>query len=267
MSPEPPPTPFKDECLAARIPAATLSEKQQKKICRKAEKAEMLARRQRHQHQQQQLTHGSDDLFEANYGDIPLEEIQSKAISGRSWTQVCDLDAVAVGRSVLVRAAIQAIREVSNKMVFFVLRQSMSTVQCVLVSSADSGTSTQMVRFTASLSVESIVQVEGVVCLPKDPVKACTQKVPPFPRWQFIRGHLLSSGTALILHQKKGIRVDWCFLVPLQVEIQVRKIYCVNRAILALLINFEDLTRSENEIEKGEHVYCFKLYVNCPHSV
>jgi aspartyl-tRNA synthetase len=45
------------------------------------------------------------------------------------WTNVCDLDAAAVGRSVLVRAATQAIREVGNKMVFLVLRQSMTTVQ------------------------------------------------------------------------------------------------------------------------------------------
>ena len=133
--------------------------------------------RWQHQHQHQQPTHGSDDLFEANYGDIPLEEIQSKAISGRSWTNVCDLDAAAVGRSVLVRAATQAIREVGNKMVFFVLRQSMSTVQCVLVASADAGVSTQMVRFATAFSKESIVDVEGVVSLPKEPLKATTQQV------------------------------------------------------------------------------------------
>ena len=54
----------------------------------------------------------------------------------------------------------------------------MSTVQCVLVASADAGTSPQMVRFTASLSVESIVEVEGVVSLP--------EQVPPFPPLQYI---------------------------------------------------------------------------------
>jgi hypothetical protein len=116
-----------------------------------------------------------------------------------------------VGRSVLVRAATQAIREVGNKMVFLVLRQSMSTVQCVLVASADAGTSTQMVRFTASLSVESIVEVEGVVSLPdQDPIKGCTQQVPPFPPLRYIRGHLSSSGTA---PEKKGTAlIDgfWC---------------------------------------------------------
>jgi hypothetical protein len=40
----------------------------------------------------------------------------------------------------------------------------------------------------------------------------------------------------------------------LQVEIQVRKIYCVNRAIPTLPINLEDAARSEAEFEKAEQV-------------
>ena len=164
MSSEPPPAPSAAaaEELAADLSAATLSKKQQKKDARKAEKAEKAAQRQ-----QQQQPADAEDPFAANYGDVPVEEIQSKAISGRSWSQIGDLDDSAAGRSVLIRGAAQAIRPVSKKMAFVVLRQSMSTVQCVLVASADAGTSTQMVRFTASLSVESIVEVEGVVSLPE----------------------------------------------------------------------------------------------------
>uniref|UniRef100_A0A453G925 Uncharacterized protein n=1 Tax=Aegilops tauschii subsp. strangulata TaxID=200361 RepID=A0A453G925_AEGTS len=71
----------------------------------------------------------------------------------------------------------QALRPVSKKMDFVVLRQSMSTVQCVLVASVDAGVSTQMVHFAASLSKESIVDVEGIVTLPKEPFKATTQQV------------------------------------------------------------------------------------------
>uniref|UniRef100_A0A453G919 Uncharacterized protein n=1 Tax=Aegilops tauschii subsp. strangulata TaxID=200361 RepID=A0A453G919_AEGTS len=70
-----------------------------------------------------------------------------------------------------------ALRPVSKKMDFVVLRQSMSTVQCVLVASVDAGVSTQMVHFAASLSKESIVDVEGIVTLPKEPFKATTQQV------------------------------------------------------------------------------------------
>jgi aspartyl-tRNA synthetase len=176
MSSEPPPTaasaPTASE-LAADLSAATLSKKQQKKDAKKAEKA---AQRQQQQQQQQQPA-DAEDPFAANYGDVPVEEIQSKVVSGRSWAKIGDLDGSAAGRSVLIRGATQAIRPVSKKMAFVVLRQSMSTVQCVLVASADAGVSTQMVRFATALSKESIVDVEGVVSLPKEPLKATTQQV------------------------------------------------------------------------------------------
>ncbi|AQK91095.1 Aspartate--tRNA ligase 2 cytoplasmic [Zea mays] len=209
MSSEPPPAPSAAaaEGLAADLSAATLSKKQQKKDARKAEKAEKAAQRQ-----QQQQPADAEDPFAANYGDVPVEEIQSKAISGRLWSQIGDLDDSSAGRSVLIRGSLQAIRPVSKKMAFVVLRQSMSTVQCVLVASADAGVSTQMVRFATALSKESIVDVEGVVSLPKEPLKATTQ----------------------------------------QVEIQVRKIYCINRAIPTLPINLEDAARSEADFEKAE---------------
>jgi aspartyl-tRNA synthetase len=38
------------------------------------------------------------------------------------------------------------------------------------------------------------------------------------------------------------------------VEIQVRKVYCINRAIPTLPINLEDAARSEAEFEKAEQV-------------
>ncbi|RCV10848.1 hypothetical protein SETIT_2G141600v2 [Setaria italica] len=157
-------------------------------------------------------TTAKEDPFASHYGDVPIEEIQSKAVSGRSWTKVGDLDEGAAGRTVLVRGAAQAIRPVSKKMAFVVLRHSMSTVQCVLVASAEAGVSTQMVKFATVLSKESIVDVEGVVSLPKQSLKATTQ----------------------------------------QVEIQVGKIYCINRAIQTLPINLEDAARSEAELEKAE---------------
>lgn len=50
----------------------------------------------------------------------------------------------------------------------------------------------------------------------------------------------------------------------LQVEIQVRKIYCINRAVPTLPINLEDAARSEAEFEKAElvclmHILWFPL--------
>ncbi|RLM85778.1 aspartate--tRNA ligase 2, cytoplasmic-like [Panicum miliaceum] len=213
MSSEPPPSASPsaaaDQLAADLSASATLSKKQQKKDARKAEKAEKAAQRQQ---QQQTAAAAEEDPFAANYGDVPVGDVQSKAVSGRSWTKVGDLDEGAAGRAVLVRGAAQAIRPVSKKMAFVVLRQSMSTVQCVLVASTDACVSTQMVKFATALSKESIVDIEGVVSLPKEPLKATTQ----------------------------------------QVEIQVRKIYCINRATPTLPINLEDAARSEAEFEKAE---------------
>ncbi|KAI5673037.1 hypothetical protein M9H77_13401 [Catharanthus roseus] len=72
--------------------------------------------------------------------------------------------------------------------------------------------SPQMVKYANSLSRESIVDVEGIVSVPGVPIKGATQ----------------------------------------QVEVQVRKLYCVSKAIPILPINIEDAARSEAEIEKAE---------------
>jgi aspartyl/asparaginyl-tRNA synthetase len=208
MSSEPPPASTSTEELEADLSAATISKKQLNKEARKAAKAAKAEKAGKVEKSQAEEV----DPFAANYGDVPVEEIQSKVISGRSWIGIGDLDEAAEGSSVLIRGSAQAFRPVSKKMAFVVLRQSMSTVQCVLVASADHGVSTQMVRFATSLSKESILDVEGIVSIPKEPLKATTQ----------------------------------------QVEIQVRKVYCINRAVPVLPINLEDAARSEAEFEKAE---------------
>ncbi|KAJ3696284.1 hypothetical protein LUZ60_001661 [Juncus effusus] len=154
-----------------------------------------------------------------NYGNLPLEEDQSTKKTNRKWTDVSDLCADMAEETVLIRGAAQAIRAVGKRMVFLVVRQGMFTVQCVLSVSKtnlDSDRmgpiSGEMVRFGAGLSKESLIDVEGVVSAPKDPIKGTTQ----------------------------------------QVEIQVKKLYCVTAAVPNLPINIEDATRSETEFEKAE---------------
>ncbi|XP_073003415.1 aspartate--tRNA ligase 2, cytoplasmic [Typha latifolia] len=191
--------------------AGTISKKQAKKEAKKAEKAARQQESAAAAGGAAQTDSGESDPLAGSYGDIPVEEIQSKAVSGREWTEVGDLETGLADRTVLIRGAAQAIRPVSKKMAFLVVRQSMSTVQCVVVVSKDL-VSPQFVKFATSLSKESIVDVEGVVSVPKDPIKGTTQ----------------------------------------QVEVQVRKLYCVNRAIPNLPINIEDAARSETEFEKAE---------------
>ncbi|KAF3329890.1 aspartate--tRNA ligase [Carex littledalei] len=191
---------------------ANISKSKAKKDAKKAEKAEKAAQRQQQAKGAASAAAGGSESGEAdplssNYGDVPVEDIQSKFISGR----VGELCAEMKDKSVLIRGAAQVIRPVSKKMAFLVIRQSMSTVQCVLVVSKDL-VSPQMVRFATSLSKESIVDVEGVISVPNEPIKGTTQ----------------------------------------QVEIQVRKLYCINRAIPNLPINIEDASRSETDFKKAE---------------
>ncbi|RCV23546.1 hypothetical protein SETIT_5G015000v2 [Setaria italica] len=162
------------------------SKEQPKKSARKAERAA-----QRQQQQMQPPAAGAEDPFAVNYGDVPVEETQSKAVSGRSWAK--------------------EIRSL-GRMAFVVLREGRSSVQCVLAAGA--GASKQMVAFAKSLTKESVVDVEGVVSFPEEPL------YPPPSRFDRL------------------------------VEIQVRKIYCISRAIPTLPFNLEDAARGEAELEK-----------------
>ncbi|KAK9068727.1 hypothetical protein SSX86_012842 [Deinandra increscens subsp. villosa] len=71
--------------------------------------------------------------------------------------------------------------------------------------------SAQMVKYATAIGKESFIDIEGVVTVPPEAIKGASQ----------------------------------------QVEIQVRKIHCVNRAAPVLPINVEDAARSDVEIEKA----------------
>ncbi|KAL0297411.1 UNVERIFIED_CONTAM: Aspartate--tRNA ligase 2, cytoplasmic [Sesamum radiatum] len=156
------------------------------------------------------VTLETEDPLAANYGDVPLNDLQSKEISGKKWTEVKDLTNELKDQVVLIRGRAQAIRAVGKKMAFLVVRERGFTVQCVLTVAQDV-VSPQMVKFATSLSRESIVDIEGVISVPTQPITGASQ----------------------------------------QVEIQVRKLYCVNKAVPALPINIEDAARSDLEIEKA----------------
>lgn len=156
--------------------SATISKKQAKKEAAKAEKL------RRKQEEAAAATAGTAaslsqvDLMAANYGDVPMEEIQSKTISGRKWTEIGSLTADLADQTVLIRGSAQTIRAVGKKMAFLVLRQFMSTVQCVLTVD-DKFVSAQMVKFANGLSKESIVDIKGIISIPNEPIKGTTQQV------------------------------------------------------------------------------------------
>ncbi|RZC60838.1 hypothetical protein C5167_022580 [Papaver somniferum] len=150
------------------------------------------------------------DPLSENYGEVALPDLQSKAVSGRKWTEVGLVNESLKDKTVLVRGRIQTTRPVGKNIGFLVLREKGFTLQCVLTV-ADNLVSRQTVKFATSLSKESHVDIEGIVSVPDAPIKGATQ----------------------------------------QVELQVRKIYGISRALPTLPINIDDAARSEVDIEKA----------------
>lgn len=73
----------------------------------------------------------------------------------------------------LLRARVHTSRAQGNKMVFFSLRQRMDTIQALLLVTPGK-ISKQMAKWAASLGMESIVLVEGVVKKSPEPIKSAT---------------------------------------------------------------------------------------------
>jgi len=106
-----------------------------------------------------------------DYGDAATMGALRQLYAGYAWADVASLEpAAAAGRAVRVRGAAQAVRAVGRRVAFLVLRQGAATVQCVVAGGG-------MARFAAGLSRESVVDVAGVVSLPREPVRGTTQQV------------------------------------------------------------------------------------------
>jgi aspartyl-tRNA synthetase len=179
-----------------------------------------------------------EDPLAANYGNIPLQDLQSKVEADlKAWTQVGDLTHELKEKEVLIRGRAQTTRAVGKNMAFVVVREKGFTVQCVVTARPDV-VSKQMVKFAAGLSRESIVDIHGVVSVPSIAIKGTTQQV-----WFFFFFVWFFLFELLMFVN--------CFL---QVEIQVSKLYCVDKAMPTLPINIEDASRSEKEIEEALEV-------------
>ncbi|KAI3836246.1 hypothetical protein MKX03_018025 [Papaver bracteatum] len=142
------------------------------------------------------------DSLSDNYG------LESKHVSGRRWTEIRFVNETMKDKTVLVRGQIQTSRAVGNNSGFLVLKEKVSSIQCVLT--VADNLSGQMVMFATSLSKEFNVDIEGIVSVPDYPIKRATQNV----------------------------------------ELQVTKIYCFNKAIPTLPFNIVDPARSEYDNKK-----------------
>ena len=164
-------------------------EKMSKKAAKKrAAKLEKLSRKQ----EREEATSSSlplpleeeDESFSSNYGDVTPKSAAGRswreAVEGKELTEVSNLVEEIVGSEVSIRGRVHDHRLVGKKL-FVILRQSEFRVQCV-VEEARVGTS--MLKFVKQLSHESVVELIGVVSLPKKPLTGTTQQVCflfPFP--------------------------------------------------------------------------------------
>ncbi|KAI3872285.1 hypothetical protein MKX03_021407 [Papaver bracteatum] len=187
----------------------TLSKKAAKKEAMKLEKLKLQQEAAAAAAALAAASREADPLSE-NYGDVPLQDLQSKPVSGRIWTEIGLVNESLKAKTVLVRGQIQTSRIVGKNIGFLVLREEMFTIQCILIV-ADNLVSRQMVKFATSLNIESYVEIEGIVSVPDAPIKGATQLV----------------------------------------ELHVRKIYCISKAILKLPINIVDASRSEADIKNA----------------
>ncbi|KAG5407466.1 hypothetical protein IGI04_013585, partial [Brassica rapa subsp. trilocularis] len=211
---------------------ATPPEESGEKISKKAAKKEAAKlekqRRRQEKEEEEEASRKTASLsieeesFSRNYGDVTLNELKStedpkagkwrEAVEGKEWTDVRELVEAMAGTEVLIRGGVHTYRHVSSKKGFLIVRQKGYLVQCVVTESKENHVSVNMVKFVKQLNSESFVDVIGYVVLPKDPVTGTTQ----------------------------------------QVEIQVRKVYCVNSALQQLPLYVEDAARSEADIQAGK---------------
>ena len=179
---------------------------------------------------------------EGDYGDAATMLALRQLYAGYAWADVASLDpAAAAGAAVRVRVrgAAQAVRAVGRRVAFLVLRQGAATVQCVVAGGG-------MARFAAGLSRESVVDVAGVVSLPREPVRGTTQQVLD------VLTHL--DWRLCFLRRRSISRLPVARVEQQLVEIHVEKLYCISRAVPNLPISVDDAARSEEDVARAKAV-------------
>ena len=144
--------------------------------------------------------------------------IGSEGVTNRSFTKINDL---APGETAWIRARAHALRKHGSKLVFIILRQEGESVQAVV------SLNTEIAKFAASLTKESVLEVFGRVTVPPEPLRGCTKS---------------------------------------DIEIAVERIYCVSKAE-AVPLQLEDLSRSQRELEADPEAVRVHIETRLTHRV
>mmetsp|Transcript_57175 Transcript_57175/g.170441 ORF Transcript_57175/g.170441 Transcript_57175/m.170441 type:complete len:637 (-) Transcript_57175:564-2474(-) len=156
---------------------ARKAEKERKKAEKKAKKAAEKAAREEAEriHPVTYLSSSEQDSYE-KFGD--MSRIMSRSRTGRDFAKVSSIGSSdeaehKPGSSVWVRGRLQSIR-VKGGSCFLVLRQnSFHTVQaCYFKDKSDPDGSAKMIKYLKSLTVESVIDLEGIVA--EADVKSCS---------------------------------------------------------------------------------------------
>ncbi|CAF1034480.1 unnamed protein product [Adineta steineri] len=112
-----------------------------------------------------------EDFTHDNYGILPL--IQSKEKCDHELFPVCDINETLTKQTIWVRGRLHTSRG-KGKQCFIVIRHQSATIQAFIC--VNENVSKPMVKFAASITKESIIDIEGEVSLVSIPIESCTQK-------------------------------------------------------------------------------------------
>lgn len=151
-----------------------------------------------------------EDPLASYYGDVPLLELQSMTIADVKDWTEVGALSEALKDQKVLIRGRAQTIRAVGKNMAFIVVREKGFTVQCVATVQPEIVSRQMVKYVAALSRESIIDIEGVVSVPDVAIKGATQ----------------------------------------QVEIQVRKLYCISKAAV-LPINIEDAARSEAEIDKA----------------
>jgi aspartyl-tRNA synthetase len=208
----PPPKPQKQAPPPQQEASDKNKEKRAAKAAAKAKKeAEKAAKRAEREAREQAKRDRLAGVGQDNFGDAKM--VQSHEVTDKQWTKIEDLKPALAGKKVLVRGHLQTARNVGPG-VFVLVRSSLYTVQGVAFQNSE--ISDAMIKYIAGLPVESVIDMEGVVTVPENPVESATQKL---------------------------------------VEVQISSFHCISKAKKALPFLMEDAIRPDEKKETDVGAY------------
>ncbi|CAB3402037.1 unnamed protein product [Caenorhabditis bovis] len=146
-----------------------LSKKELNKLARKAKKESLAA--EKGNAQQHQGDGDQEDYSKDLYGSYGL--VNSKEKKELNIIRVKDVTSAVATQEIWVRGRVHTTRS-KGKNCFIVLRQGVYTVQVAMF--MNEKISKQMLKFVASISKESIIDVHAVVNKVENAVESCTQQ-------------------------------------------------------------------------------------------